>query len=178
MTRNRLLVAAFALLAISIPFIATSTPDPAPAPPMPNAQLDEALGALGYTVVPLRKTALNEYELEATINGSKKITLEVSFQSVSTLLDTETLEELGLEYEETGQEFRIGRDEEDAYVVRTDSMNIGNGRIGPEELFAIEFDEFDAFEDSRVGGILGREFLIKYSAVMDFADNKLYIKTR
>ena len=159
---------------VLVPFAATSSPDPTPPD---SAEVDEALSALGYSIVPLRKTAMNEYEVEAIINGDKKVTLELSFQATSTMLDTETLEEIGLDYEETGQEFQIGRDKEDLYVVETDSMSIGNGRIGPEELFAIEFDEFDALEDSRVGGMLGREFLIKYGAIMDFAEQKLYIKT-
>ena len=170
------IVGALALLSLVVlPFIATSSPDPVP--PMPEDSLDEALASLGYMIIPMRKTAMNEYELEAVINGDKKITLEVSLQSTTTILDSETLDELGLEYDETGQEFRIGGDEEDLMVVRTDSMTIGNGRIGPEELFVIEFDDFDALEDSRVGGILGREFLVKYGAIMDFAENKLYIKT-
>ncbi len=158
---------------IFAPFVATSSPEPTPT----NTELDESLTALGYTIIPLRKTAMNEYEVEAVVNGDKKVTLELSFQATSTMLDTEALEEIGLEYEETGQEFQIGRDREDLYVVQTDSMTIGNGRIGPEELFAIEFDDFDALEDSRVDGMLGREFLIKYGAIMDFSEQKLYIKT-
>ncbi len=155
-----------------LPFAATSSPDPMPE----GESVDAALKGLGYTIIPLRKTALNEYEMEATINGSKKITVQLNFQMTSTLLDLETMKDIGMTYDEAGQEFQMGGDKDDLYVVRTDSINIGDGRIGPEEIFAVEFDEFDVLEDSRVGGILGREFLIKHKAIMDFAEQKLYIR--
>src|SRR5690606_1539416 len=87
-----------------LPFVATSTPDP-----IPNAgSVDESLSALVYTIIPLRKTAMNEYEIEAMINGTKKITLQLNFRMESTLLDTETLEEIGMKYEKTGQDFQMG----------------------------------------------------------------------
>ena len=155
-----------------LPFAATSSPDPMPE----DQSVDAALKGLGYTIIPLRKTALNEYEMEATINGANRITVQLNFQMTSTLLDVEAMKDIGMKYDKAGQEFQMGGDKEDLYVVRTDSMNIGDGRIGPEEIFAVEFDEFDVLEDSRIDGILGREFLIKHKAIMDFAEQKLYIK--
>ena len=156
------------LLAIS-PFYAS--------PPGDNPLIDEALTELGYTTVRLRKTAFNEYEVNAVLNGDKPITLLLSFQATNTIFNAEKLKSKGVGYEETGQEFEVNGDDDDLYVVRTDSINIGDGKIGSEELYCIKFKKFDAFEDYRVDGILGRDFLIKYNAILDFANQKLYIKT-
>lgn len=156
------------LLGIS-PFYAT--------PPSDDALVGEALSELGYTTIRLRKTAFNEYEVDAMLNGDKKITMLLSFQATSTIFNTDQLKKLGVPFEKTGREFEVNGDDDDLYVVRTDSITIGDGTIGPEELYSIEFDEFDAFEDYRVTGILGRDFLLKYNAILDFANQKLYIKT-
>jgi hypothetical protein len=139
---------------------------------------DDALRAMGYTVVPLRKTATNEFEVTATLNGSKSISLLVSFQSYTTIFNIQRLDEIGIKYEKTGREFEVNGDDGDMFMLRTDSTTIGDGKIGQEEIMCIDFSEFGVFDDYRVTGILGRDFLIKYNAIIDFANQKLYLKTR
>lgn len=166
------------LLAASVLFFTVLLAAPFQAsPPRDNAAVVSALKDLGYTAIPLRKTALNEFEVDAKLNGDKSISLLLSFQAVNTIFNTERLDELGVKYQKSGQKFEVNRDKDDLYFVRTDSINVGDGKIGPEELYALEFSEFDAFEDYRVTGILGRDFMIKYNAIVDFADQKLYLKT-
>jgi hypothetical protein len=148
------------------------------APAGDNMAVDTALRNLGYTSIRLRKTAMNEFEVDATVNGSKSIPMLLSFQAINTIFNTQRLTELGIKYEKAGQEFEVNGDEDDLYVVRTDSINISDGKIGPEEVMCIDFNEFSAFRDYRVSGILGRDFLIKYDAIIDFADQKLFLKTK
>jgi len=164
-----------AIIAVSLP-LAFSTFTPAA--PGGNSEVDDALRTLGYTTVPLRKTAENEFEVEATLNGNKPITMILSFQATTTIFNTQKLEELGLKFEKTGREFEVNGDRDDMYAIRTDSINIGDGKLGREEIMCIDFSEFSVFEDYRVTGILGRDFLIKYNAMVDFANQKLYLKTK
>jgi hypothetical protein len=138
--------------------------------------VEATLRSLGYSTIPLRKTATNEYEMDATLNGNKKITLLLSFHASSTIFDTDKIAALGVEATETNQTFEVNGDEDNVFVVRTDSINIGDGRIGPEELMSIKFREFEAFEDYRVTGILGRDFLVKHDALLDLGNQKLYLK--
>jgi hypothetical protein len=140
--------------------------------------VDDSLRALGYTIVPLRKTATNEFEVTATLNGGKSISLLVSFQAYTTIFNTQRLDEIGVKYEKTGREFEVNGDDGDMFMLRTDSTTIGDGKIGQEEIMCIDFSEFSAFDDYRVTGMLGRDFLIKYNAIIDFANQKLYLKTR
>lgn len=163
-----LLAAVCAMLALSS--ITSASPD--------NTDLEKALSGLGYTAVPLRKTALNSFEVNATLNGNKPITMLVSFQAVNTLFNTKKLDEMGIKYEKAGQEFVVNDDKDDLYIIRTDSINIGTGKLASEEIMCIDYSEFSAFDDYRVTGILGRDFLIKYNAIIDFADQKLYLKTK
>jgi hypothetical protein len=158
-------------LSIAVATLTTATPGN-------KSELDNAMRNLGYTIIPIRKTALNEYEVKATLNGSKPIDLLLSFQATSTLFNTRRLDELGVSYEGIGQEFEINGDSDDAYMVRTDSINIGDGKLGPEEIMCLDFREYEVFEQYRVAGILGRDFLIKYNALIDFAEQKLYLKTK
>lgn len=144
----------------------------------PQASVEDALAQVNYTAVPLRKNVQNEYEVKARINGSKEIDMLLSFQITQTMFDIKALDELGVEYYETNQEYTINNDEETLYATRTDSINIGKGKIGPEEIYCVEFSEFDALDYYRVGGILGRDFLIKYNALIDFGEQKLYLRTR
>jgi hypothetical protein len=148
------------------------------APPVDNQPLEKALQELGYTGIRLRKTATNQFEIDATVNGSKPIPMLLSFQAVNTIFNTQRMKELGLNFEKAGQEFEVSGDRDELYVLRTDSIKIGDGKIGPEEVMCIDFSEFSAFEDYRVSGMLGRDFLIKYNAIIDFSDQKLYLKTK
>jgi hypothetical protein len=141
-----------------------------------NKELETTLRSLGYSTIGLRKTASNEYELDATLNGNKKITLLLSFHAPNTIFDTDKIRALGVEATETSQTFEVNGDEDNVFVVRTDSISIGDGRIGPEELLSIKFKEFSAFEDYRVTGILGRDFLVKHDALLDLGNQKLYLK--
>ncbi|MCB0710691.1 MAG: hypothetical protein KDD67_00025 [Ignavibacteriae bacterium] len=170
MTQKLLATAGVLLLIIMVtyPFQASPPPD--------GEDMLAAMQQLGYTAVELRKNVQHEFEVEAKLNGDKKITMILSFQATNTIFNTERLDEMGVKYQKTGQKFEVNGDKDDLYAVRTDSINIGNGKIGPEELHCLEFDEFDVFEDYRVTGILGRDFLLKHHAVIDFADQMLYIK--
>lgn len=142
-----------------------------------SAAVDAALHTLGYTTIRLRKTVANEFEVNATLNGNKPITLLINFQTGNSLFNTKRLEDLGIEFEKTGQEFEINGDRDNVAMLRTDSIAIGEARIGPEEIMSVDFDEFRFLEDYRVTGIIGRDFLIKYNALFDFANQKLYLKT-
>ena len=166
-------LATLLLLVILVrPFTAAPAPEPRPA----TEEVTEAMRALGYTAVPLRKNAMNEYEVEAFLNGDKKITMLINFQGTSTIFNTQELDKLGVKYEKTDQDFEVNGDSDDLYTVLTDSINIGDGKIGSEELFCIKFKEFDVFKSTRTTAMLGREFLLKHHAVLDFANQVLYIK--
>lgn len=171
--KTKLVTGAIIVLCLILAFSAFSAAEPGD-----NKGVDEALRALGYTTVPLRKTATNEFEVTATLNGNKSITMILSFQATSTILNTERLDELGIKYEKTGQDFEVNGDSDPLYAMRTDSTTIGDGKIGQEEIMCINFSEFSVFDEYRVTGILGREFLSKYNAIIDFANQKLYLKTK
>jgi hypothetical protein len=172
--KTKLIVAA--IIAVCLP-LAVSTFHVTAAPPGDNAAVDNALHNLGYTTIRLRKTAMNEFEVNATLNDGKPISLLLNFQAITTIFNTKRMDEIGIKYEKTGREFSVNGDEDDLYMVQSDSITIGDGKIGSEEIMSIDFDEFKAFDDYHVTGILGRDFLIKYNAIIDFSNQKLYLKT-
>lgn len=171
---NRKLLAG-ALLAIGLCVVLVTFTT---ATPGDDSATETALRNLGYTVVPIRKTALNSYEVKGKLNGDKPLELILSFQAVNTIFNTKRLDEMGVKYESAGQKFEVNGDSDELYVVRTDSIQIGDGKLGAEEIMCVNFSEFEAFDQYRVGGILGRDFLIKYNALIDFANQKLYLKTK
>lgn len=171
--KTKLFFGAIVTLSLALALSALSV-----ASPGDNPGVDESLRGLGYTIVPLRKTATNEFEVTAMLNGGKTITMMLSFHSFNTIFNTQRLKELGVALEETGREFEVNGDSDDLFVVRTDSISIGDGKLGQEEIMCIDFSEYSVFNEYRVTGILGRDFLLKYAAIVDFANQKLYIKTK
>jgi predicted aspartyl protease len=137
----------------------------------------EALSELGYSSVELRQNLRNEFEVKGLINGNKEITMILNFEWTSSIFDKEKMDELGIEYWETNQEFRLNNDEEESYAATIDSINIGSGIIKAIDIMVIEFEEFDFLEYTRAGGIIGRDFLIKYNAIFDISNQVLYLKT-
>src|SRR5690606_22263652 len=139
--------------------------------------LETALAELGFSSVRLRKNLSNEYELKATMNGTKEMDVLINFQFTQSLFNTEVLDRIGMPYQETGQEFNMNGDEDDMYSVKVDSLSIGGASVGAQEIMSINFSEFDILEDYRVGGIIGRDFLLSNKVLIDFGDQKLFVRS-
>lgn len=131
----------------------------------------------GYTYVSLKKNLGNNYEVKAKINGGKEVTLVLNFNFSDTFLSKEVLDATGIKYKKTNRTYQINDDEEDIYKTTVDSINIGNGKTGEEEILVLDFSEFDALENSDAAGVLGNNFLVKYHAIFDYQNQRLYLKT-
>lgn len=136
-----------------------------------------SLSELGFTSIGLRQNIMNQFEVKAKINGKHEMTLIINFSLPKTIFDKESLDDFGIETFETNQSYSLNDDEEDMYAATIDSLNIGSGKINAMDLIAVDYEDFDYLEYSRAGGILGRDFLLKYHAIIDFSNQILYLKT-
>lgn len=137
----------------------------------------KSLSDLGFTSIGLRQNIMNQFEVKAKINGKHELTLIINFSLPKTIFDKRKLDDLGVETFETNQVYSLNDDEEDMYAATIDSLNIGSGKINAMDLIAVDYDDFDYLEYTRAGGLLGRDFLLKYHAIIDFSNQILYLKT-
>lgn len=139
--------------------------------------LRQALKKLGYSSIGLKQNIENQFEVKGSINGTKEITLIINFSWPNTLFDKQKLDELNIECFETGRSYSLNGDEEDMYATTIDSLNIGDGKIAAMDIMAVEYEEYDFLEYTRAAGILGRDFLLKHNAILDYGNQVLYLKT-
>lgn len=160
-------IRSLAVLFLSLVFLAFS---------QDNTEVDQALDKVGYTYVDLKKDLTGAFVCDAEING-EKFKLILSEKMDRTILDVNKLEKYEIEYEETGQEYRFNSDDGELFIFTADEINVGGGRLGEQELYAVDFDDFIYLQKQRADGFLGLDFLLKHHALIDLANQKLYLKT-
>lgn len=135
------------------------------------------LEEVGYSWIDLKKDVLGRFIVKAEIDGNE-YKLIINETMDRTIIDVNTLEKYSVDYDETGQEYNINGDDDDLYVFTAKNINIGEGVLGEQDLFAVDFEEFDYFEDTRADGFLGSDFLLKYQAMIDLANQRIYLYTK
>jgi len=158
------------LLCVFIP-VSTGSVEPA------SDQIANCMLQSGYTYVSLKKNINNDYEVRAKINGSKEVTLVVNFNFSETFLSKEFMDMMDIPYKKMNRKYQINDDEDDLFKTTVDSINIGNGKTPEEELLVLDFEEFDYLNSTDAAGLLGKDFLIKYHAIFDFPNQRLFLKT-
>jgi predicted aspartyl protease len=143
-----------------------------------SSSIFDSLSELGYTSIGLKQNIENEFEVTGKINGKHNITMILRFYWTSSFFDKETIENMGIETFETGREYSINGDEEEIYAATIDSLTIGDGKIEALDLSVVEYESYDALEYTRAKGILGRDFLLKYQAIIDYGNQRLFLKTK
>lgn len=137
----------------------------------------EALKKAGYSYVDLKKDTYKRFVVTAELDG-KEFKLIIDHQWDETILDKNALDRHGIEADETGKEWSVNGDEDDLYVTTIKETKVGEGVIGEQDILAVDFEEFDFLDNIRADGMLGSDFLVKYSAMIDLTNQRLYIKTK
>jgi Aspartyl protease len=170
MKKVRMILVVFLALAM-FPFSVISAGDL-------SSSIYDSLSQLGYTSIRLKQNVDNEFEVKGKVNGKHNITMILRFSWSSSLFDKAAIEKMNIETFETGREFSISGDEEEVFAATIDSLTIGKGKIEAFDLTVVDFEEYGALEYTRAKGILGRDFLLKYQAIIDFGNQRLFLKTK
>jgi hypothetical protein len=138
---------------------------------------EKPLEEAGYTWVSLKKDTFGRFVVKAQLNG-EEFKLIIDWKMDRTILDLNKLEKLEMDAEETGTEYTINKDDDDLYVITVEKIEVGSGVMGEQDLYAVDFEEFDYLEDIRADGFLGSDFLFKYQAMIDLTNQRLYLYTK
>jgi hypothetical protein len=130
----------------------------------------------GYVAVKMYKNSVDEYEIDATFYGDKPTRLLIKEKVYGFLLNKVYCHLLGLEFFETGRYFEFFGGKDEYWIATVEKINISGAIIKPFDSEVIDFSEFPYLEMLDVEGVIGREFLIKHHAVIDYSNEFLYLK--
>ena len=140
-----------------------------------HQKIKHKLSDLGYVKIKLYKNEFDMFELPARINN-KEIRLLLTPHKYITIFNKRYIDLLGLDYYDTKIEVNYGGDTDFLSITTVDSLVIGSVVIRSFDVKTVEFMNFAVFSDLFVEGMIGKEFLIKYNAIIDYGNEFLYLK--
>jgi len=122
-----------------------------------------------------------QFEVEAKLNGSRPLLLIVDTGATMTLLDRDKLEDAGLEFEKTDVRLSGFGGEQRLYSSQIANLAIGSAETGPMTIFGADLGTLQEaqrkYGSRPVDGVIGSDFLSRYSAVIEVKHSMLYLRT-
>ena len=144
--------------------------------------LTEFLRRRGYEPVPLNRSVVGQFEVEATVDGHEVLMLIDTGASCS-VLDGKSALEIGLEMQqcaEPGKKAVGAGGAVPVSMVKVDELSVRSTSMGSLSMPVVNLDHCNAaLEDKgarRVGGVLGADFLSEKSAIIEYANSTLFLK--
>jgi len=155
---------------------------PAAAPPGCPDSLGAFLAGQGFSSIELSQNTAKQFEVEAKLNGTVKLLLIVDTGASMSMLDRDKLEEAGIEWEKTEIELAGFGGSQKLYSAQIANLTIGTAETGQMSIFGADLSELQATQKrmgSRpVDGLIGADFLARYSAVIEVKHSTLFLRTR
>lgn len=147
---------------------------------LPAGGLYAFLRGAGYTEVPLKRTSISDFEIQANINGRRALCL-VDTGAAVTLLDTSVSRRAGIKLKRTA--YTVGgagggRQQIATGIVdtlRLDSLRVRNAIIAVSDIQAGGAGPQEPGKPP-IDGYLGADFLREKRAVIDCSQMKLYLR--
>ena len=156
--------------------------EPAAAAPACADSLGAFLKAEGFSAVELSQNTAKQFEVEAKLNGSIPLLLVVDTGASMSMLDRDKLEEAGLEFEKTDLQMTGLGGNQKLYSTQISNLSIGSADTGQMSIFGADLSDLQETQrkiGSRpVDGLIGADFLARYSAVIEVKHSMLYLRTR
>ncbi|HTO71845.1 MAG TPA: retropepsin-like aspartic protease [Myxococcota bacterium] len=151
------------------------------AAPCPS-ELGEFLKSQGYSAIELSQNTAKQFEVEATLNGKIPLLLLVDTGASMTVFDRDKLKDAGIDVEKTDlQVFGFGGDQR-AYSGQIQTLAIGSAQMGVTSILGVDLSDFQK-QQKKIGsrpidGLIGSDFLSRYSAVIEVKHSILYLRTQ
>ena len=137
-----------------------------------STQLDD-----GYTTLELTKTRTGHITVMIDVNGTPCVFL-VDTGGGGTLIDKSKKRKFGLEASKT-VDYAAGIGSRSSLVKTEATLQIDGQDIKVDDLYLMDISyinsEFKKNRAKQVDGVLGTDFLDKYGAVIDYAQQKLFL---
>ena len=141
---------------------------------------DTVMVSKGYDEVKLFKTRTGHITATIPVNGKPCVFL-IDTGGGATLIDKSKRHKFGLEASKTG-DYAAGIGSVSALVRTTATFQINGYDIEENDLYLMDISyinsEFRKKHARQVDGVLGTDFLDKYGAVIDYAQQRLYLRIR
>jgi predicted aspartyl protease len=137
----------------------------------------------GFAKVQLNRTPLGAFEVEASINGNHNALLIVDTGASHTVFDKDRMKDMGLTLYKTEVQMRGVSGKTDK-IMGTDitDLIIGDAHAGPMSLFVADLSSITNVQRSsgtkRVDGLIGLDFLTRYSSIIDIKHSILYLRVK
>jgi predicted aspartyl protease len=145
------------------------------------ASLQAFLLERGYAEIELSENTAKQFEVEAVLQG-KPLLLLVDTGASHTLFSKDRLESLGFDLQKTNVEFSgIGKTQR-LYSTEIEDLVIGGASTGPISIFAADLEHMREILRSagsrEADGLLGADFLTRWSAVVEVKQSRLYLRLK
>jgi len=169
-------------LCLALAPLARAQQPAAPAPASCPDSLAVFLGGQGFSAIELSQNTAKQFEVEAKLNGTVPLLLVVDTGASMSMLDRDKLEAAGLEWEKTAIELSGFGGTQKLYSAQIANLAIGGAETGPMSIFGADLSDLQATQ-KRIGsrpvdGLIGADFLARYSAVIEVKHSMLYLRTR
>jgi predicted aspartyl protease len=155
---------------------------PARADDVCPADLASFLKSQGYSEIELSESTAKQFEVEATLNDKIPLLLIVDTGASMTIFDRDKLEDLGIEFEKSQIELMAFGGKQKLYGGQIQNLSIGSASTGPIEIFGADLDDLHDIQKKtgsrKADGLIGADFLSRYSAVIEIKHSKLYLRTK
>ena len=167
----KILLALLCILFLSTPASAEECPD----------SLSDFLVGRGFVEVELSENTAKQFEVEAELNG-ETVLLIIDTGSSHTIFSRDRLKKLGLDLEKTQIEFSgIGKNQR-LYSAEIENLQISGASTGPMSILAADLSHVRKMLRSTgsraVDGLIGADFLSRWSAVLEVKRSKLFLHIR
>lgn len=144
-----------------------------------SGSLNKFLEKQGYAEIDLSENTLKQFEVDVSLNGTPLLLL-VDTGASHTFLSRKRLTELGFDLEKTSLEVSGIGQKQFAYSTEIDDLVIGSASTGPMSIYAVDLSTMrDLLRESgsRVpDGLLGSDFLTRWSAVLEVKQSRLFLR--
>ena len=141
---------------------------------------DTVMVSKGYDEVKLFKTRTGHITATFSVNGKPCVFL-IDTGGGATLIDKSKRQKFGLEASKTG-DYAAGIGSVSALVKTAATFQINGYDIEEKDLYLMDISyiscELRKNHARQVDGVLGTDFLDKYGAVIDYAQQRLYLRIR
>lgn len=139
-------------------------------------KVEESLQSLGYQKIDMFENMNFNYEITAKLNGKHNIQLQVNFERSASIFNSNLLKLLDYDLLKLKSKNVDMSEFGETYIATIDSLTFDQIHIPEFDVLAVDFSSIPALENLVIEGIIGRDFLIKYKAIVDYENNKLYLK--
>lgn len=144
--------------------------------------LADFLKAQGFVEIELSESTTKQAEVEVILDDKHPLVMIVDTGATMTLFDRDKLEGLDYELEETNIEFHGVGGKQRLYSTQVKNVAIGGAATGPISVVAGDLGELRktmrGFGSREIDGLIGHDFLSRYSAVIEVKHSRLYLRIR